>query len=148
MRGRERRSQRRWTATQGAGKIEVYQSLPVIFREPLPGKAACRFIRGFSQAGHDRIALTIGNFDGVHRGHQAMLSRLSEAADDLALASAVLTFEPHPREFFAPNPPRRDCPRCATSSSVLRLMALHAFMLSGSTPASPGSRPRNSSTRC
>ena len=65
-------------------------------------------IRGFSHPGHDRIALTIGNFDGVHRGHQAMLSRLSEAAEDLALASAVLTFEPHPREFFAPEsaPPR------------------------------------------
>jgi riboflavin kinase/FMN adenylyltransferase len=65
-------------------------------------------IRGFSQPSHDRIALTIGNFDGVHRGHQAMLSRLSEAAEDLALPSAVLTFEPHPREFFAPEsaPPR------------------------------------------
>jgi riboflavin kinase/FMN adenylyltransferase len=65
-------------------------------------------IRGFSQPSHDRIALTIGNFDGVHRGHQAMLSRLSEAAEDLALASAVLTFDPHPREFFAPEsaPPR------------------------------------------
>jgi len=65
-------------------------------------------IRGFSQPSHDRIALTIGNFDGVHRGHQAMLSRLSEAADDLALPPAVLTFEPHPREFFAREsaPPR------------------------------------------
>ena len=42
-------------------------------------------IRGFSQASHDRIALTIGNFDGVHRGHQAMLARLSEAAEDLEL---------------------------------------------------------------
>jgi hypothetical protein len=46
------------------------------------------------------IALTIGNFDGVHRGHQAMLSRLLEAAEDLRLPSAVLTFDPHPREFF------------------------------------------------
>jgi riboflavin kinase/FMN adenylyltransferase len=65
-------------------------------------------IRGFSQPSHDRIALTIGNFDGVHRGHQAMLSRLSEAAEDLALPPAVLTFEPHPREFFAREsaPPR------------------------------------------
>jgi riboflavin kinase/FMN adenylyltransferase len=65
-------------------------------------------LRGFPQPSHDRIALTIGNFDGVHRGHQAMLSRLSEAAEDLALPSAVLTFEPHPREFFAPEsaPPR------------------------------------------
>jgi riboflavin kinase / FMN adenylyltransferase len=48
------------------------------------------------------VALTIGNFDGVHRGHQAMLSRLIEAAEDLRLPAAVLTFDPHPREFFAP----------------------------------------------
>ncbi|MGE5171106.1 MAG: bifunctional riboflavin kinase/FAD synthetase [Rudaea sp.] len=48
------------------------------------------------------VALTIGNFDGVHRGHQAMLTRLVEAAEDLGLPPAVLTFEPHPREFFAP----------------------------------------------
>ena len=54
------------------------------------------------------VALTIGNFDGVHRGHQAMLARLVEAAEDLRLPPAVLTFEPHPREFFAPAsaPPR------------------------------------------
>ena len=68
------------------------------------------------------VALTIGNFDGVHRGHQAMLSRLIEAAEDLALPSAVLTFDPHPREFFAREsaPPRlvvaarqaRALPRC------------------------------------
>jgi riboflavin kinase / FMN adenylyltransferase len=52
--------------------------------------------------------LTIGNFDGVHRGHQAMLTRLIEAAEDLRLPSAVLTFDPHPREFFAQDkaPPR------------------------------------------
>ena len=57
---------------------------------------------------HRPLALTIGNFDGIHRGHQAMLGRLSEAAEDLALPSAVLTFDPHPREFFAPGtaPPR------------------------------------------
>lgn len=48
------------------------------------------------------VALTIGNFDGVHRGHQAMLARLIEAADDLCLPPAVLTFDPHPREFFSP----------------------------------------------
>lgn len=48
------------------------------------------------------VALTIGNFDGVHRGHQAMLARLIEAAEDLRLPPAVLTFDPHPREFFSP----------------------------------------------
>lgn len=46
-------------------------------------------------------ALTIGNFDGVHRGHQALLARVRGAADRLGLESAVMTFEPHPREFFA-----------------------------------------------
>jgi len=46
--------------------------------------------------------LTIGNFDGVHRGHQALLQRLTAHARKLGLPAAVLTFEPHPREFFAP----------------------------------------------
>jgi riboflavin kinase/FMN adenylyltransferase len=46
-------------------------------------------------------ALTIGNFDGVHRGHQALLARVRAAATELDLEAAVMTFEPHPREFFA-----------------------------------------------
>jgi len=46
-------------------------------------------------------ALTIGNFDGVHRGHQALLAHVRAAADRLQLEAAVMTFEPHPREFFA-----------------------------------------------
>jgi riboflavin kinase/FMN adenylyltransferase len=46
-------------------------------------------------------ALTIGNFDGVHRGHQALLARVRSAATDLGLEAAVMTFEPHPREYFA-----------------------------------------------
>ncbi|MFA9218933.1 MAG: bifunctional riboflavin kinase/FAD synthetase [Sphingomonadaceae bacterium] len=46
-------------------------------------------------------ALTIGNFDGVHLGHQALLARVRSAADRLGLEAAVMTFEPHPREFFA-----------------------------------------------
>ena len=49
------------------------------------------------------VALTIGNFDGVHLGHRAMLARLAEAARRLELPSCVMTFEPHPREFFAPD---------------------------------------------
>jgi FAD synthase len=46
-------------------------------------------------------ALTIGNFDGVHRGHQALLARVRASASALGLEAAVMTFEPHPREFFA-----------------------------------------------
>jgi riboflavin kinase/FMN adenylyltransferase len=49
-----------------------------------------------------RHALTIGNFDGVHLGHQAMLKRVVAQARASAATSCVLTFEPHPREFFAP----------------------------------------------
>jgi riboflavin kinase/FMN adenylyltransferase len=48
------------------------------------------------------LAVTIGNFDGVHLGHQAMLQRLKQTADTLGIATCVLTFEPHPREFFTP----------------------------------------------
>ena len=64
--------------------------------------------RGIPLRATDHVALTIGNFDGVHRGHQAMLRRLTEAAEDLGLPPAVLTFHPHPREFFAREaaPPR------------------------------------------
>ncbi len=47
-------------------------------------------------------ALTIGNFDGIHRGHQAMLVRLKAAAVERGLPAAVMTFEPHPREVFTP----------------------------------------------
>jgi riboflavin kinase/FMN adenylyltransferase len=59
--------------------------------------------RGF---GHRELAaqshaLTIGNFDGVHRGHQAMLALLTNEARHRRLPSCVLTFEPHPRDFFA-----------------------------------------------
>ena len=48
-------------------------------------------------------ALAIGNFDGMHLGHQALLEKLTATAKALNLTSAVMTFEPHPREFFAPD---------------------------------------------
>lgn len=47
------------------------------------------------------MALTIGNFDGVHLGHQAMLKRLQQAASQRGLSTGVVTFAPHPREYFA-----------------------------------------------
>lgn len=61
-----------------------------------------KIFRGFK---HPDIApacaLTIGNFDGLHRGHQAMLSLLKGEAQQRGIPSCVLTFEPHPRDFFA-----------------------------------------------
>lgn len=59
--------------------------------------------RGIPTQAEKPVALVIGNFDGVHLGHQAMLSRLKETSKRLNLASCVMTFEPHPREFFAPD---------------------------------------------
>lgn len=57
---------------------------------------------GMPRPGRGRGAMTIGNFDGVHLGHQAMLSRVVAEARRTGLAAGLLTFEPHPREFFAP----------------------------------------------
>ncbi len=62
-----------------------------------------RVCRGIPIKPEAPVALTIGNFDGVHLGHQAMLARLEEAANRLGLDACVLIFEPHPREFFAPD---------------------------------------------
>ncbi|RZI38113.1 bifunctional riboflavin kinase/FMN adenylyltransferase, partial [Herbaspirillum sp. HC18] len=47
-------------------------------------------------------ALAIGNFDGVHRGHQALLKSARAVACSSGVPAAVMLFEPHPRELFAP----------------------------------------------
>lgn len=60
-----------------------------------------RISHGFHSLGTPH-AVTIGNFDGLHGGHQAMLARLQTVAQARGLPSCVLSFEPHPREFFAP----------------------------------------------
>ena len=62
-----------------------------------------RVSRGIPSKALAPVALTIGNFDGVHLGHCAMLKHLADAARARALQSCVLTFEPHPREFFTPD---------------------------------------------
>ncbi len=59
-------------------------------------------LRGLRSPDNQPVALTIGNFDGVHIGHQALLERLKQEAQVRGLATAVVLFEPHPREFFAP----------------------------------------------
>lgn len=57
---------------------------------------------------HRGCVVTIGNFDGVHLGHQAVLGQLAEQADALGLPLVVVTFEPQPAEYFQPHgaPPR------------------------------------------
>jgi riboflavin kinase/FMN adenylyltransferase len=61
-----------------------------------------KVFRGFQHPGiASAVAVTIGNFDGVHRGHQAMLALLRGEAQQRGVPSCVLTFEPHPRDYFA-----------------------------------------------
>jgi riboflavin kinase/FMN adenylyltransferase len=61
-----------------------------------------KVFRGFKHPGvAPACAVTIGNFDGVHRGHQAMLALLKAEAQQRGVPSCVLTFEPHPRDYFA-----------------------------------------------
>lgn len=76
--------------------------------------------RGFAQTAPSATVLTIGNFDGVHLGHRALLARLTAAAAKAGLPAAVLTFEPHPREFFAPHSPPS---RLSTLREKLELIA-------------------------
>ena len=57
--------------------------------------------RGWRRPGTAGCAVTIGNFDGVHRGHQAMLALLTSEARHRGLPSCVMSFEPHPRDHFA-----------------------------------------------
>jgi riboflavin kinase/FMN adenylyltransferase len=58
--------------------------------------------RGVPSLSTTSTVLTIGNFDGVHRGHRALLSRLIAKAREYGLPATVLTFDPHPREFLNP----------------------------------------------
>lgn len=51
----------------------------------------------------ENLVLTVGSFDGVHRGHQILLERLRSVADSIGGVAGVLTFEPHPRRFLSPD---------------------------------------------
>ncbi len=67
-------------------------------------KRVMQLVRGLHnlRPQHRGCAATIGNFDGVHRGHQAILARLRERARELGVPSCVVIFEPQPREYFSP----------------------------------------------
>lgn len=76
--------------------------------------------RGLYSSDQKPVALTIGNFDGVHLGHQALLAQVKEVAHQRGLPLAVLVFEPHPREFFTP----QDAPaRLTNMREKLELLA-------------------------
>ena len=83
-------------------------------------------LRGYS-ATPDHLknaAVAIGNFDGVHRGHQAVLAAAQQAASDNGRAAGVMMFEPHPRQFFRP-----DVPLFRLTPLPLKLELLEAYGL-------------------
>jgi len=104
--------------TRGLGrKLAVTRGLA-----PRGTDAAASSPVALSPAALGPVALTIGNFDGVHNGHQAMLARLVAAARTRGVPATVLTFEPHPREFFAP----QSAPtRLTNVREKLELLAAH-----------------------
>jgi len=71
---------------------------------------------------HRGCVVTVGNFDGVHHGHRKVLAHLNEKRDALGAASTLITFEPLPREFFAPGAPP---PRLTLART--RVEQLHAL---------------------
>jgi riboflavin kinase/FMN adenylyltransferase len=85
-------------AGRGATKVGSYN-----FGRLLRIPHSMKIFRGIARRSERvPVALAIGNFDGVHRGHQALLAQLVDAARRHRLTPAVMTFEPHPRELFAP----------------------------------------------
>ena len=62
-------------------------------------------LSGVAPAGCRGAVVAIGNFDGVHRGHRVLISRAQQIAATLGRSAGVLTFEPHPREYFAARAP-------------------------------------------
>ena len=75
--------------------------------------------------GLEGSVVAIGNFDGVHRGHQAVLARARALAEQRGRPSAVLTFEPHPGDYFAGAP------------AVFRLTPLPAVVWAVRWPCGP-----------
>ncbi|MGP5210592.1 riboflavin biosynthesis protein RibF [Psychrobacter alimentarius] len=75
--------------------------------------------------------LTIGNFDGVHLGHQAMLSQIRDIADAQNLGAAVMIFEPQPREFFAPHTAPARLTSLAEKQALLAEYGVETLIVAG-----------------
>ncbi len=75
--------------------------------------------------------VAIGNFDGVHRGHQAVIGEIKRLAAGLGAPTAVLTFEPHPRRFFRPEDPPFQLTSFRLKLRLLETLGIdHIFTLS------------------
>ena len=82
--------------------------------------------------GLEGAVVAIGNFDGVHRGHQAVIARARALADELGRPAAVLTFEPHPADYFAGVPKIfRLTPAPAKALALSRLGTVDGMVVRG-----------------
>ncbi len=90
--------------------------------DKLPPREPFVVVRGEAPADHalNGAVVAIGNFDGVHRGHRAVIAAMLARAKALGRAAAALTFEPHPRSFFRPDEPLF---RLTDERAKLRLLA-------------------------
>lgn len=79
--------------------------------------------------------VAIGNFDGVHRGHQSVLERALRLASDLGVPALVLTFEPHPRSVFRPDHPVFRITPASLKAQILESMGFQAVIEYPFTPA-------------
>jgi len=86
-----------------------------------------KIIRGFHNlpTSPTGCVATIGNFDGVHLGHQAVLNQLALKGDMLGLPAIVITFEPQPNEFFAPDKAPARLSRFREKVEALRSYSIH-----------------------
>jgi riboflavin kinase / FMN adenylyltransferase len=104
-----------------AGRDCTYRLQAFLTIETLMPAKSFRVVRDFAPDGALRGAVVaIGNFDGVHRGHKAVIAAAEARAKALGAPAAVLTFEPHPRAFFNPGEPLF---RLTDEAAKLRLLA-------------------------
>jgi riboflavin kinase / FMN adenylyltransferase len=89
-------------------------------------------------AGVESPVLVIGNFDGVHRGHAAVVAEARHLANELARPLVAMTFEPHPRDVFAPSQPVFRLTSPAQKAALLKAAGADAVLALAFTPALAG----------